>query len=171
MSKGKETNAKIEILRYNPNTGKRYIQTYVTPFDSGWSVMNSLLYIYEELDSSLGVPYMCLQGRCMGCAMRVNGKTTCACSTPMERNMRVEAVSNLRVIKDLIVEYGRANISYDPEKCTKCGLCVEICPINIWSVSDRKRVAEKSKDDVLCIGCGECEKSCKGEAIRIELVK
>lgn len=48
------------------------------------------------------------------------------------------------------------------QQCTACGCCVNICPANAISLTD-KAVINQSK----CIGCGECLCACKFDAILI----
>lgn len=68
----------------------------------------------------------------------------------------------------------------DPEKCTGCGACAEVCPKNIISVLPVGKMAEvrcQNKDKgaqamkvcaVSCIGCTKCVKTCQHEAISFE---
>jgi ferredoxin/flavodoxin len=42
----------------------------------------------------------------------------------------------------------------DPEKCTKCGLCTQLCPMGSINISD------PSITDGICIKCGACIKKC-----------
>ncbi len=49
----------------------------------------------------------------------------------------------------------------DLEKCTACGLCVKVCPVDAISVDDK----QYSINQDLCIRCGECRNACRFEAI------
>ena len=67
----------------------------------------------------------------------------------------------------------------DPEKCTNCGACINVCPRHLISsvgVSKKVHVLCMNKDkgkaamDVCsnsCIGCGLCVKECKKDAIHV----
>jgi ferredoxin len=58
-------------------------------------------------------------------------------------------------------------ISIDIEKCTGCGLCVEVCSDAIFELIDGKAVATR-KDSVFdCIGCGQCMAICPEDAIEV----
>ncbi len=51
----------------------------------------------------------------------------------------------------------------DKERCTGCGQCVEICPVNVIRMEDGFPVV----DSEWCIGCGVCAVPCPASAIRL----
>ena len=53
--------------------------------------------------------------------------------------------------------------SINPERCTLCGCCIEICPAS--AISDKSKMAFINSK--LCIGCGECISACKFDAVNI----
>lgn len=62
-----------------------------------------------------------------------------------------------------IIGKGKKNIEIIPEKCTDCGLCGKICPMQI------KPKAYKSKrvlDNSDCIKCGVCISVCPEKALK-----
>ncbi len=101
----------------------------------------------------------------------MDGHPICACAVPMKATMTLEALPQLPVIRDLVVEFKKAEILYDSTTCEKCHLCVKACPINIWRMSESTGLAEIGKEEVLCIGCRECEMACKENAIMIQLLE
>ena len=42
------------------------------------------------------------------------------------------------------------------DKCVKCGVCAESCPVGAISEGDKKYVI----DPDMCIVCGNCESEC-----------
>ena len=52
----------------------------------------------------------------------------------------------------------------DYKKCTACGTCVEVCPVDVFTKKDK---VEVSKPDE-CIGCRACEMQCPAKAIVVE---
>ncbi len=67
----------------------------------------------------------------------------------------------------------------DPDKCTGCDDCAEVCPVDVVSVFDEKLATRKAiyiefpqavpivytVDYDTCVGCGSCERVCEPEAI------
>ncbi|MFX1255413.1 MAG: 4Fe-4S binding protein [Promethearchaeota archaeon] len=50
----------------------------------------------------------------------------------------------------------------DPELCTKCGICADLCPFGAIKVDNIAQVT-----DVLCEGCGTCIAACPSGAARL----
>jgi pyruvate ferredoxin oxidoreductase delta subunit len=53
---------------------------------------------------------------------------------------------------------------FDREKCTKCGLCMTICPEGCIQETEEEFV---NPDYAYCKGCGLCAEECPGEAIEM----
>ena len=49
----------------------------------------------------------------------------------------------------------------DAQKCTGCGDCVEVCPLQAISLNNDKAVI----DEDTCTECGVCVDECPNEAI------
>lgn len=55
-------------------------------------------------------------------------------------------------------------LAYNPEKCTGCGKCLDVCPHAVFFMEDGK-AAIRNRD--LCIECGACAKNCPFGAISV----
>jgi len=55
----------------------------------------------------------------------------------------------------------------DQEKCTGCGLCVEVCSDAVIELIDGKAVATHKNSVFGCIGCGQCMAVCPEGAISV----
>ena len=52
------------------------------------------------------------------------------------------------------------------ERCSGCGLCVEICPYSALELDEKEKVAVIN--EALCKGCGACVSSCRANAIDLK---
>ena len=55
-------------------------------------------------------------------------------------------------------------LKYDREKCTGCGMCVEVCPHRVFEIENGKAYVT---DRDLCMECGACAKNCPFSAISV----
>jgi len=58
-----------------------------------------------------------------------------------------------------------STLRLESEKCTGCGKCIEVCPHNVFLMSDRKLVIV-DKDG--CMECGACVKNCPFQALEVK---
>ena len=58
-----------------------------------------------------------------------------------------------------------ASIKILPEKCTGCGMCMEVCPHDVFEISNKKAsLADKDA----CMECGACAKNCPFGAVKVK---
>jgi succinate dehydrogenase/fumarate reductase iron-sulfur protein len=93
----------VRVRRFTPGEEPRY-ETFAVPYEKWMRVLDVLIYISEELDSDLSYRWYCGSKMCGSCAMRVNGRETLACWAAAERNMTIEPLRNLPVLRDLTVD-------------------------------------------------------------------
>jgi ferredoxin len=51
----------------------------------------------------------------------------------------------------------------DLEKCTACGNCKEVCPVDAITVNEKAKI-----DADTCVDCGTCVDECPENAIAME---
>jgi NAD-dependent dihydropyrimidine dehydrogenase PreA subunit len=56
-------------------------------------------------------------------------------------------------------------LALDREKCTGCGMCVEVCPHGVFVVDHRKAFLS---DKDACMECGACAENCPAAAISVQ---
>jgi len=57
-----------------------------------------------------------------------------------------------------------STLQIDPSRCGGCGMCVEVCPHNVFRVENLK--AHITNLD-LCMECGACAKNCAAHALTV----
>lgn len=58
-----------------------------------------------------------------------------------------------------------ASIEIFPAKCTGCGMCVEVCPHEVFILDDKRA---KILDRDRCMECGACVNNCRFGALSVE---
>lgn len=58
-------------------------------------------------------------------------------------------------------------LELDEEKCVGCGMCVEVCPHEVFTMNGTKKAAIAHRD--ACIECGACAKNCPVDAISVDV--
>lgn len=67
-------------------------------------------------------------------------------------------------MKELIYLPDVVTLELFEEKCNGCGMCVTVCPHEVFELSDRKAHI-KNRD--YCMECGACSLNCKPGAISV----
>ncbi len=60
---------------------------------------------------------------------------------------------------------GVTTLKLDPERCTGCRLCTEVCPHAVFRLED-KRATVADRD--ACMECGACAMNCEAGAISVQ---
>jgi succinate dehydrogenase / fumarate reductase iron-sulfur subunit len=107
-------NYTLKLRRYDPETGdSAYWSEYDVQLDPERSVLQGILNARDDEDGSIAIRCSCRAAICGSCGVRVNGKSVLACNTQMGdaqakagdgNPIVVEPMSNMPVIKDLIVD-------------------------------------------------------------------
>ncbi|HMK59750.1 MAG TPA: mercury methylation ferredoxin HgcB [Dissulfurispiraceae bacterium] len=59
---------------------------------------------------------------------------------------------------------GSASIEFFPDRCTGCGMCIEVCPHNVFIMLDGKASVH---DRDSCMECGACANNCAFNALSV----
>jgi ferredoxin len=67
-------------------------------------------------------------------------------------------MAQLVYLKDVVT------LEFEPEKCSGCGTCLEVCPRAVFARSNG-RVSVRDRD--ACMECGACVRNCPSEALKV----
>ena len=108
MSYKVEKIVEFKILRFDPETKRRYFSIYKVPARMGNTLLDGLMYIKDNLDETLTFRHSCRFGICGSCGINVDGKPVLACYTQIldleVDSLTIEPLANMPVIKDLVVD-------------------------------------------------------------------
>ena len=102
--------ATLKVWRGSERTAGSW-ETHQVPFDRGQSVLDGLRWIRANRDPSLAIRFSCINANaCKECMMELDGETVYACTARLEpREMRVEPLSNKKLVRDLVTEIAPPN--------------------------------------------------------------
>ena len=152
----------FKIYRYNPDTPDNpRLDTYTIDLDDcGPMILDALIKIKNEIDSTLTFRRSCREGICGSCSMNIDGRNTLACLKPIEDikgEVKIYPLPHMPVVKDLVPDL---SVPY-----------AQLASIEPWLKADtppppdRERLQspeEREKLDGLweCILCFCCQTSC-----------
>ncbi len=170
LQKGKEFPApenatrvkRFEVYRWNPDSGENpRIDIYHIDLDScGPMVLDAVLKIKNDIDTTLAFRRSCREGVCGSCAMNVNGKNILVCIKAIEEyegTIKIFPLPHMDVIKDLVADMTNFFAQYSS--------------IKPWietqspAPADRERLQSKEDRKKLdglyeCVLCACCSTSC-----------
>ena len=151
----------FQIYRWDPdnNDNPRLDIYHVDIKDCGPMVLDAIIKIKNEIDSTLTFRRSCREGICGSCAMNIDGMNTLACTkaiAEVKGAVKIYPLPHMPVIKDLVpdlTQFFRQLASVEPWLKTKesTGL-IENTP----TIDERKRLDGLYE----CILCACCSTSC-----------
>jgi succinate dehydrogenase / fumarate reductase iron-sulfur subunit len=151
----------LRIYRWSPDTGENpRIDSYEIDLDEcGPMVLDALIKVKNEIDSTLTFRRSCREGICGSCSMNIDGKNTLACLKAIEDvdgPVKIYPLPHLPVVKDLVPDLTRF---YAQHKAVEPWLQTTTPePKTEWTQSH----ADREKLDGLyeCILCACCSTAC-----------
>lgn len=151
----------FQVYRYDPDDEENpRIDEYVIDLDKcGPMVLDAIIYIKNEVDSTLTFRRSCREGICGSCAMNIGGGNHLACIygiDEIEGDISIYPLPHMAVVKDLIPDlthFYAQHASINPYLITKSPE-----PAVEWlqSIEDRKTLDGAYE----CILCACCSTSC-----------
>lgn len=152
---------RFQIYRWSPDSGENpRLDTYEVDLAAcGPMVLDALLKIKNEMDSTLTLRRSCREGVCGSCAMNIDGVNTLACTiaiSDIKGDVKIYPLPHMSVIKDLVPDLTHFYAQYASIKPWLQA---------ITPAPERERLQSKedrAKLDGLyeCILCACCSTSC-----------
>lgn len=103
----------FRVYRWNPDDGKNpQLDTFELDLDAcGPMVLDALIKIKNEVDTTLTFRRSCREGVCGSCAMNIDGVNTLACTKPIDEirgAVRIYPLPHMPVVKDLVPDLTQA---------------------------------------------------------------
>jgi len=152
----------FQIYRYNSESGERpkVEKFFVNRKKCGGMVLDALIKIKNEQDSSLTFRRSCREGICGSCAMNIDGKNGLACLTPIKEKgaTTIYPLPHLDVVKDLVPDMSTFYQQYASiQPWLKRKEKSDITKVeNLQTIDDRKKLDGMYE----CILCACCQTSC-----------
>jgi succinate dehydrogenase / fumarate reductase iron-sulfur subunit len=160
---GAKTVRRFRIYRFDPELGGRpRIDSFDIDMAScGPMVLDVLLKIKNEIDTTLSLRRSCREGICGSCSMNINGLNTLACTKACDElgggDVRIYPLPHMSVVKDLVTDLTQFYAQYSAVKP--------------WLQSrtpappDRERLQSKEDQERIdrpsaCILCACCSTAC-----------
>ena len=104
---------RFKVYRWSPDEGGNpRLDSYDIDMDScGPMVLDALIKIKNEIDSTLTFRRSCREGICGSCAMNIDGTNTLACTQAIEDirgDVKIYPLPHLMVVKDLVPDLNQA---------------------------------------------------------------
>jgi len=99
-------NHSLEIIRSLPGGGHKK-EKFTVPLQPDATVLQGLVYIYDNIDSTLAFRYSCRYNHCGLCGVSLNGRPRLACKARLAETEEVASLVNLPILRDLAVDRTR----------------------------------------------------------------
>jgi len=152
----------FKIYRYDPDsTENPRLDTYEIDMDScGPMVLDALIKIKNEIDSTLTFRRSCREGICGSCAMNIDGANGLACVSAcaeIKNDVKIYPLPHLPVVKDLVADLTHFYAQY---ASVKPWLQTHTPPPPDAERLQSKHDQEKVDRPSACILCACCSTSC-----------
>ncbi len=152
---------RFRVYRYDPDSGENpRLDTFDVDLDRcGPMVLDALIKIKDEVDTTLAFRRSCREGVCGSCAFNIDGTNTLACTKPIadiKGDVRIYPLPHMPVVKDLVTDL---SLPYAQYASVKPWIQADTPPPTNERLQSPE---ERAKLDGLweCILCFCCQTSC-----------
>jgi succinate dehydrogenase / fumarate reductase iron-sulfur subunit len=152
----------FRIYRFDPDSGENpRVDSYQVDMAScGPMVLDALIKIKNEVDTTLTFRRSCREGICGSCAMNIDGVNTLACTkaaSEIKGDVKIYPLPHMPVIKDLVPDLSNFYAQYASVK--------PWLQTRTPAPPDRERLQSKADQEKIdqpsaCILCACCSTSC-----------
>ena len=117
IAKGAKRAKNFKIYRWNPEDGQNpHLDEFEIDLDKcGPMVLDALIHIKNDIDSTLSFRRSCREGICGSCSMNIDGVNTLACLKPIEEvkaDVAIYPLPHMKVVKDLVPDLNQVYAQY-----------------------------------------------------------
>ncbi|MBV00268.1 MAG: succinate dehydrogenase iron-sulfur subunit [Rhodospirillaceae bacterium] len=152
----------FKVYRYDPDDGENpRIDTFQIDLDEcGPMILDALIKIKNEVDTTLTFRRSCREGICGSCAMNIDGTNTLACLKPIDDingDVKIYPLPHMEVIKDLVPDLSNAYAQLESiEPWLKTKDTPDKDTERVQSIDDRAKLDGMWE----CVLCFSCSTSC-----------
>ncbi len=152
----------FKIYRYDPDDEKNpRVDTYeIDTSDCGPMVLDALLKIKNEIDTTITFRRSCREGICGSCSMNIDGRNTLACTKSIDDikgDIKIYPLPHMPVVKDLVTDLSNFYKQY--ESVQPWLQAEEPEDLSSERLQSKEELAELDGSDE-CILCACCSTSC-----------
>lgn len=153
---------KFHIYRWDPDSGENpRIDTYHVDLDDcGPMVLDAIIKIKSEIDSTLTFRRSCREGICGSCSMNIGGTNTLACTKAIsdyKGDVKIFPLPHMDVVKDLVPDMEHFYAQYESiQPWLKADSPAPAGTERLQSPEDREQLDGLYE----CILCACCSTSC-----------
>ena len=116
-SEGAKRTKRFKVYRWSPDDGANpRLDSFEIDLDRcGPMVLDALIHIKNDVDSTLTFRRSCREGICGSCAMNIDGNNTLACLKPIDEvrgDVKIYPLPHLPVVKDLVPDLTHVYAQY-----------------------------------------------------------
>ena len=152
----------LKIYRYDPDDEKNpRIDTYeIDTSDCGPMILDALIKIKNEIDTTITFRRSCREGICGSCSMNIDGRNALACTKSIDEikgDIKIYPLPHMPVIKDLVTDLTDFYRQY--ESIQPWLQADEPEDLTSERLQSKEELAELDGSDE-CILCACCSTSC-----------
>lgn len=156
----------FKIYRYDPATGENPQMDEITiDLDNcGPMVLDALIHIKDDVDSSLAFRRSCREGICGSCSMNIGGRNRLACLEPIDKHsgdVKITPLPHMPVVKDLVPDLKHVYAQYQMIEPWLKTDTPNPSRERLQSADDSNKLnGEDGRGPAACILCFCCSTSC-----------